>query len=172
MDRRDFLQRLGAAGASAALPRIQVPARQQSPATRRTTAPPDVAGHTLVCEFSRNRVQWKVYEDLRARDGALTFVSAGNARVLAKRAEPAFADDRAPFLGLDIEEIGLSGRDLLAEKLLLSGADPDEDQVRAAAPPQGSVAQPGQGRGRWTTFVGTREAYDVTPVYPGGSTRT
>ena len=24
----------------------------------------------------------------------------------------------------------------------------------------------------WTTFVGTKEAYDVTPVYRSGSTRT
>ncbi|OFW20636.1 MAG: Tat pathway signal protein [Acidobacteria bacterium RIFCSPLOWO2_12_FULL_66_21] len=171
MDRRDFLQTLAAAGTSAALP-LQSASQTKPIAPRSPQAPPDVEGHALVCEFSRRGIAWKVYEDLRTRDGAITFVSANGARVLTKNAEPCFAEEGPPFLGLSIDEIGLSGRDLLAEKLLASGGDPDERQVRSAAPPQGSVAQPGEGRGRWTTFVGTKEAYDVTPVYPAGSTRT
>jgi hypothetical protein len=166
MDRRDFLQRLAAAGATAALPALPR-AAQRTPAL--TAA--DITGHTQVSEFTRDGVAWKVYEDLRTRDSSITFVSAGGARVLPKTAEATFAEDGPQFLGLSIDEIGLAGKDLLAEKLLASGADPDEREVRAAAPPQGST-QPGQGRGRWTTFVGTREAYDVTPVYPAGSTRT
>jgi hypothetical protein len=171
MDRRDFLQRIAAAGATAALPPMQAPAQKQPGPVRPPLAAPNVDGHTLLCEFSRAGVQWKVYEDLRTRDGSITFVSSSGARILTKNAEPTFAEDGPPFLGLNIDEIGLSGKDLLAEKLLASG-DPDERQVRSAAPPQGSAAQPGQGRGRWTTFVGTKDAYDVTPVYPAGSTRT
>jgi hypothetical protein len=53
----------------------------------------DVAGHTLVCEFKIGATGWKVYEDLRVRDGAITFTSsAGASRVLAKSAEATFAE--------------------------------------------------------------------------------
>jgi hypothetical protein len=179
MDRRRFLQNLAAtaAAAHALEPLAAAAARVQSkPAPARAANSVNVDGHTLVCEFAEQGGQgarWKVYEDLRTRDGAITFIgSSGTAHVLPKSAEAVFAEEGAPFLGLSIDEIGLSGRDLLAEKLLASGDDPDPAQVRSAAPPQGSSPQQGQSRGRWVTFVGTKEAFDVTPVYPGGSTRT
>jgi hypothetical protein len=182
MDRRRFLQNLAATAAAAkALEPLAAAAAsaQPKPAPARAASSVNVDGHTLVSEFAEQGARgaqgarWKVYEDLRTRDGVITFVSSsGTAHVLPKNAEAVFAEEGAPFLGLSIDEIGLSGRDLLAEKLLASGDDPDPAQVRSAAPPQGSSPQQGQGRGRWVTFVGTKEAYDVTPVYPGGSTRT
>ena len=132
-----------------------------------------VEGHTLLCTFGRDSVVWKVYEDLRTRDGALTFVSsAGFARVLPKTAEPVFADDGPPWLGLDLKDIGLADRDLLADKLLAEG-DPSEEQVRRAAPPMDSAERGGFGyRPSWNTIVGTRECSDTMPVYPAGNTRT
>ena len=186
MDRRRFLQNL-AATAAAANTLAPAAAGAQRPTPVRPSRTPanervDVEGHTVVCKFTAGsaskaagqRVTWTVYEDLRVRDGVITFVgSNGDSRVLTKSAEAAFADEGVtPYLGLKIEDIGMSGRDLLAEKLLSHGDDPDPAQVKAAAPPQGSAPQTGAARGRWVTFVGTKEAFDVTPVYPAGSTRT
>jgi hypothetical protein len=114
-----------------------------------------------------------VYEDLRTRDGAITFISdSGGARVLMKTAEAVFADEGPPWLGLDLKTIGTTGRDLLADQLLAHG-DPDEDEVRRAAPPMDSAVQRGPGwRLPWNTFVGTRECSDTMPVFAGGNTRT
>ncbi|MFZ0302851.1 MAG: Tat pathway signal protein [Terracidiphilus sp.] len=132
-----------------------------------------VEGHTLLSSFSRRGEQWKVYEDLRVRDGAITFVSsAAKARVLSKTAEPVFAETGPQHLGLDLKDIGLTPEDLLAQKLLANG-DPDEDTVRGAAPPLDSAFQGGpRYRAGWNTIVGTRECSDTMPVYPGGNTRT
>ncbi len=63
---------------------------------------------------------------------------------------------------------GLSSPDLLADRLLQDG-DPDPETVRSAAPPMASAEKNPR---TWTTFVGTKEAYDVTPVYRSGNTRT
>ncbi len=134
-----------------------------------------VDGHTKLCSFVRKGQAWTVYEDLRIRDGVITFVSAdGTARILSKTAEATFADNRPQHLGLDIKDIGMSGHDLLADKLLAHG-DPDEDEVRRAAPPMNSAHREGNNpnyRPSWNTFVGTRECSDTMPVYPSGSTRT
>ncbi len=130
-------------------------------------------GHTLVCEFKLNSTDWKVYEDLRTREGAITFVSRAGARVLTKSAEASFAEEATPYLGLALKDIGMSPRDLLAERLLESGDDPDPDQVKSAAPPLGSVQHPGPSwRLPWDTFVGTKECSDTMPVFATGSTRT
>jgi len=66
MDRRRFLQRVTAA--AAAVESLATAARAFEP-------PPalDIAGHTLGCEFELNCTKWKVYEDLRVRDGVVTF---------------------------------------------------------------------------------------------------
>jgi len=132
-----------------------------------------VEGHTLLCTFHRGAEEWKVYEDLRTRDGAITFVSsAGKARVLPKTAEATFADEGPQYLGLDLKDIGMSGPDLLADKLLAHG-DPSEDEVRRAAPPMDSEHVTRRGyRPGWNTIVGTRECSDTMPVYPSGNTRT
>lgn len=134
----------------------------------------DTQGHTLVCQFEMESVTWKVYEDLRTRDGGFTFLSSeGGGCVLRKSAEATFAEADPPYLGLDMKDIGMSGPDLLADKLLQNG-DPDPEQVRSAAPPlQSSEASRGRwGRLPWNTFVGTKECFDTMPVYPGGNTRT
>lgn len=134
----------------------------------------DVQGHTLVCQFEMDSTKWKVYEDLRTRDGVITFLSSKSGGVvLPKSAEATFADANPPYLGLDIKDIGMSGPDLLANKLLENG-DPDPEQVRAAAPPlQSEEASRGRwGRWPWNTFVGTKQCFDTMPVYPPGSTRT
>ncbi len=146
----------------------------------------NVNGHTLLCEFRDGSTDWKVYEDLRIRDGAITFTnSSGRGRVLRKSAEATFSEAGIPYLGLDLKEIRLSSRDLLADRLLRDGDDPMPEQVRAAAPPlesdpagdpyTGNPQSPGppyQGRLPWNTFVGTKECLDTMPVEPGGSTRT
>src|SRR6185312_7611962 len=164
MDRRTFLQTAAATAAAAGTPAAFA---QSASSSHGATSPApgalpaakaDTSGHTLVCTFTRNGETWKVYEDLRTRDGAFTFVSThGMARVLPKSAEATFASDGSQHLGLDIKDIGMSGPDLLADKLLANG-DPNEDDVRAAAPPMNS-AQPRTPnpnyRPNWNTFVGT-----------------
>jgi hypothetical protein len=133
----------------------------------------DVEGHTLLCTFKQGAQTWKVYEDLRTRDGAISFVSSsGNGRVLTRNAEANFPGPDPQYLGLALKDIGLSGPDLLADKLLQNG-DPDPEQVCAAAPPMGSAhdSRPGA-RPTWNTIVGTRECSDTMPVYPSGNTRT
>ncbi len=183
MDRRRFIQSV--AIASAGMNSLQSFAGQKA-AESKTAASGvsssslipakniDVEGHTLLCTFKQGTQTWTVYEDLRTRDGAISFVSsAGNGRVLTRNAEATFADADPPYLGLNIKDIGMSGPDLLADRLLQHGGDPDPEQVRAAAPPMGSARdnRPGA-RPSWNTFVGTRECSDTMPVYPSGNTRT
>lgn len=177
MNRRRFLQT--AAAAYAGISHLSQPATPRA-ATPTAAIVPDIEGHTLISEFKIDATTWKVYEDLRTREGVMTFVSSrGGVRVLGKSAEATFADTAPPHLGLSMDEIGLAGADLLADRLLAGGGDPDPEKVKSAAPPQGSATPaggtpPGGGnpRTRWTTFVGTKEAYDVAPVYYGGNTRT
>jgi hypothetical protein len=177
MDRRRFLQ-VVAAGATA-LPDLT--AHCDPPVRADILETPlhgladkaDIEGHTLLCTFIRRGESWKVYEDLRVRDGAITFMSStGRARILPKTAEATFAEDGPYYLGLELKEIGMSAPDLLADKLLAHG-DPDEEEVRGAAPPMDSEQHAGRGyRPSWNTIVGTRECSDTMPVYPGGNTRT
>ncbi len=164
MDRRQFLHNLAVTAAAAeAIEGIDAfadPAPQAAASTE---------GFTLIAEFEG----WKAYEDLRTRDGAFVFTGPRNAqRVLAKSAEACFATAEPPYLGLKMEDIGMSGHDLLADKLLEHG-DPDPERVRDAAPPLAS-RPPGQPGARlaWNTFVGTKECNDTMPVFPAANTRT
>jgi len=179
MDRRHFLQRTAVATAAAYLPgpdptgaNGQIDLR----AFNSTLIPAvnvDVAGHTLISEFTMDSTKWKLYEDLRTRDGAITFISSAGARVLTKSAEASFAEGTVPYLGLTLKDIGMSARDLLAERLLEGGNDPDPDRVKSAAPPLGSVQSSGPSwRLPWDTFVGTKECFDTMPIFPSGNTRT
>jgi len=183
MRRRRFLKDLAAGAASVsclppALCADAVPLEENAnhaPLAEPTGSLADVAGHTLVCEFQLSGKNWKVYEDLRTRDGAITFLSdQGTKRVLPKSAEAVFAEVEPPYLGLNLDEIGLSGADLLADKLLQGGDDPDPAKVKAAAPPQGSNIKERDGGFRlpWNTFVGTKECFDTMPVFGSGRTRT
>jgi hypothetical protein len=169
MDRREFFQLMAVA-----------------PVAAQSSGAPAVEGHTLQCEFQYGNTAWKVYEDLTKRDGALTFVPArGPARVMTKRPEAVFSQAATPFLGLSQQEIAASLPDILADKLLAGGGDPDEIQVRDAAPliggpvapnpnggPGGGNAAGGGGTSSWNTFVGTKECFDTAPVYAQGNTRT
>src|SRR6266480_4248915 len=177
MDRRRFLQRTAVATAAAYLPELDPAKGQIDFRTFNSTLTPeanvDVAGHTLICEFTMDSTRWKVYEDLRTREAAITFMSSAGARVLTKSAEASFAEEATPYLGLSLKDIGMSPRDLLAERLLDGGGDPDPDRVKSAAPPRGSVQSTGPSwRLPWDTFVGTKECFDTMPVFPSGSTRT
>ncbi|HKW61143.1 MAG TPA: hypothetical protein VJN89_01245 [Candidatus Acidoferrum sp.] len=182
MRRRRFLQNLaaGAAGISylpSALPAGAAPLEESAnsaPLAEHSGSLADVEGHTLLCEFQLSGKNWKVYEDLRTRDGAIAFLSdQGTKRVLPKSAEAVFAQADSPYLGLNLDEIGLSGADLLADRLLQSGDDPDPAAVKSAAPPQGSnVKERESFRLPWNTFVGTKECFDTMPVFATGRTRT
>ena len=144
MDRRRFLQTVAASAAAAkslgamAAPKRIPDSMPNSSGTIKSTQV-ELNGHTLICTFTRKGETWKVYEDLRTRDGAITFLSSsGVARILPKSAEQTFANDGSQHLGLDLKDIGMSGPDLLAEKLLAHG-DPNEDETRRAAPPMNST---------------------------------
>ncbi|HEY4358476.1 MAG TPA: Tat pathway signal protein, partial [Acidobacteriaceae bacterium] len=181
MNRRKFIQ--SAAASTAVLPYLTAHAETAAaPRAAFTTAGGSVPatgvqvdGHTKLATFTRNGETWTVYEDLRTRDGLLTFVSSkGTARVLPKTAEATFADDGPQHLGIDIKDIGMANPDVLADKLLEHG-DPKEDDVRRAAPPMNSTHREGNNanaRPSWNTFVGTRECSDTMPIYPSGNTRT
>src|ERR1017187_10640270 len=175
MDRREFLQSVALTAAVAqALPAEAA----EAPDAPQQSTPADTTAHTLQCEFQYNNMAWKVYEDLSKRAGSITFVPArGAARVMGKRPEAVFSQAAAPFLGLAQQDIGNSLADLLADKLLANG-DPDEIQVRDAAPLIGSPVAPnptagpgggnaggGGGTNSWNTFVGTKECFDTAPVY-------
>src|SRR6185437_6886425 len=167
MDRRTFLHSLGVTAAAAESLDAAIEAFEPEP-----QAPTDTTGFTPIAEFEG----WKVLEDLRTRDGAIVFTGpAGKQRVLGKSAEASFPTAEPPYLGLKIADIGMAGKDLLADKLLEHGGDPDPEQVHAAAPPLGSPnrngGQPGA-RLPWGNFVGTRECFDTMPVFPAGNTRT
>jgi hypothetical protein len=180
MDRRQFLHNLAATTAgisylsetgssgsetlSSHAPLLDEPVAQA----------PDTQGHTLVGEFSLRSLDWKVYEDLRTRDGAITFLSSeGHVRILPKSAEAVFADASPAYLGLSLDDIGVAGADLLADHLLDGGADPDPERVKSAVPPQGSASDENERwRLPWNAIVGTKECFDTMPVFPNGATRT
>lgn len=183
MDRRRFLQNLAVTTASIsyfskstealAAEREKAIAHGELGPDPQLHQAPDVEGHTLVAEFRLGAVDWKAYEDLRTREGVITFLSSrGGARILPKSAEATFAEANPPYLGLSLDDIGLADADLLADKLLEGGGDPDPEHVKAAAPPLGSGQNEEQWRLPWNTFVGTKECFDTMPVFPSGNTRT
>src|ERR1700759_5576127 len=103
MDRRTFLQGLALSTAGAEFA---------------SGAEDATDGHTLMAEFKIKDLAWKVYEDLRTRDGAITFVpSHGPSRILSKSAEAAFAEADPLHLGLNMNDVGMAGADLLADRL-------------------------------------------------------
>src|SRR5579864_2667827 len=172
MDRRTFLQSVAVSAAGLelldGLAASEAQTRKQPRSSTVSGPPVSLEGCTLVSEFRSQSVSWKVFEDLRTREGALIFVSSsGETLSLGKSAEASMTEG-TPYLGLALRDIGTSSADLLADHLLQHG-DPDPEAVRTAAPPMASAEKNSR---MWTTFVGTKEAYDVTPVYRGGGTRT
>ena len=174
MDRRNFLQTMAwtAAGLEAlngSAARAQLPpAESAKPSRPKTGTPVTIDGYTPISEFRRNTETWKVYEDLRTRGGSVVFVSSTGGALELRRSAEASMSEGTPYLGLTLKEVSLAPADLLADRLLKDG-DPDPETVRRVAPP---VASAEKNPRTWTTFVGTREAFDVTPVYRSGSTRT
>jgi len=167
MDRRCFLRGIALSGAVTAAAAEYLEALEPEPAEES-----DTDGHTLLAEFRIGAESWKVYEDLRARDGSITFVSARGKRVLTKSAEATLSEADPPHLGLKLSDIGMSGPDLLADHLLQHG-DPDPELVKSAAPPLGSTRPTNPGaRLPWNAILGTKECSDTMPVFPGGNTRT
>ena len=162
-DRRTFLtgSTIAAIGAAAA-PAIAAPAFSAAKDAK-------VTGHTKLAEFDA----WTAYEDQSRRDGAITFVKGDDALVLSKRPEACFDDIEPKWLGLALKDICLADADLLADKLLAGGGDPDPEQVRRAAPPAGWNFKADElgTRMAWTNFVGTRQQGDTMPVFPNGRTR-
>jgi hypothetical protein len=177
MDRRDFIKSLTASTAALHTLAANASSRKAVPMAGGVipAGAVPIEGHTKLATFTRNAETWTVYEDLRVRDGTLTFVcSDGNARVLRKTAEAVFAEDGPQHLGLDLKAIGVADADLLADKLLEHG-DPIEAEVRRAAPPMNSDQSDEHDpnyRPAWNTFVGTSECSDTMPVFPAGNTRT
>src|SRR3989442_7451634 len=103
MNRRRFLQNV--AVASAAATTISAKAEVAGSFADEPTPPvrPDITGHTLVGTFVRDGTRWEIYEDLRTREGVLTFISSrGTSRVLRKSAEATFAESDPPHLGLSM----------------------------------------------------------------------
>jgi hypothetical protein len=185
MNRRTFLRNATSTAATVAIAHaaeglISDPQAKTTPKPRVSPHPVDISGHTLLGEFDLHGTHWKAYEDLRTRDGVITFVSPIGNRVLSKTAEAAFQGEEPPYLGMTLEEIGMAPHDLLADKLLAGGDDPDPAKVMTAAPPHGSeVFRPRAAgapafnpRPHWDTFAGTVQALDTAPIYPSGSTRT
>jgi hypothetical protein len=115
MRRRDFLE--GVAASAVGL-KVLSHSRDASPPAisgarkpgQKTTVAVSLDGYTPVAEFKRGEDSWKVYEDLRTREGSLVFVSlSGGTQVLTKSAEASMAEGN-PYLGLALAEIGLSRR--------------------------------------------------------------
>lgn len=169
--RRAFLQvslagtaGLGAAAASAApvLPRLE------------STSSVNTHGLNQLAQFTAHGLSWTVYEDQTRREGPIVFTSDKGAFSLSKRPEPVFDDITPTYLGLTLKDICQADADLLADKLLAHGDDPDPDEVRRAAPPAGwnFTRESLWWRMPWTTFVGTTQQGDTMPVFPNGRTRT
>src|SRR5258708_16224970 len=102
MDRRRFIQSM--AVATAGMKNVQSFAGQNatgsktaasgvSPSNLIPAKNINIEGHTLLCTFKQGPQTWTVYEDLRTRDGAISFLSSsGNGRVLTRNAEANFPD--------------------------------------------------------------------------------
>ncbi|MBO9751299.1 Tat pathway signal protein [Xanthomonas citri] len=178
MDRRTFLRRgvaaTAAVGAGATLATSSAASTLPAPTLPRLEPLPSAAhvGSTL-CSFTHLQRHWTVYEHLDDAQGQLTLCTDSGMLRLDKRTEPAYPAGGTPYFGLPLAQVAMAEADLLADRLLRDG-DPDEAQVRDAAPPPASLLDPKDNGGRWpwTTFVGTRESLDTMPILPNGRSRT
>src|SRR5579862_5517925 len=112
MRRRDFLQGLATTAVGLELlapgPRAsgQSNGSKTHNRTRKMSEAVSVEGYTLVSEFKANADSWKVYEDLRTREGPLVLLSSsGETRVLPKSAEASMPEG-SPYLGLALKDVG------------------------------------------------------------------
>jgi hypothetical protein len=173
IDRRLFLRVAGGGVAVAAV----APAlgADEALSSRFGAASPVEQPGEIVCRFEDGKRHWRVHENRADPDAPIVFIADdGDTIMLGKRLEPAFAPDTPPYFGLKLEDVALADADLLADRLLAHGGDPDPERVRLAAPPLASRldAKNWGARLPWTTFIGTRQAADTMPVFPNGRTRT
>jgi hypothetical protein len=185
MDRRKFLQTASASVGGAVVYRPGVLAMAaDSGSDQPLQLTPGLAAYSAMAEFEYAGEIWKVYEDWRSREGDLVFVSGQKIHRLSKTAEAISADPAQgskPYLGLSLEEVVGSRSDVLAERILSRGGDPDENVVRNAVPPLGTPP-PALPESMWGitaaqaftpgTFVGTKEGFDTQPILADGSTPT
>ncbi|MHB8287027.1 MAG: Tat pathway signal protein, partial [Caulobacteraceae bacterium] len=177
MDRRQFLSVSAlSAGALAAGDARANTASGAPPKPRLGPASAmDFQHWTPLASFEAFGRRWLVLEDISSETGAIAFLADNDqALVLHKRLEPVFSQVEKPYLGLDQKRVALAAADLLADKLLAAGGDPNMVEVRDAAPPPASdfkVEDLGA-RLAWTFFVGARCQNDTMPVTTKGSTRT
>ena len=183
MRRRRFLQGLTAsAGSVLGNPSADISGvlclstiNSDSGTEQASLGPAVLDGYSFVAEFERDGEAWKVYEDLRTREGPLVLVSARNQRkVLTKTAESTSAEGVTPYLGLTLEEIAGALPDLLAQRILGKGGDPDPELVKSAVPPFEMPASTFRKHDFWQngTFIGTKECWDTQPLHYDGSTET
>lgn len=157
---------LGGIAAARAIGAVRAPPLDPLPAGA-------LAGCTRLAEIAIDAEAYAVWEDLADPDGPLWFVGAAGALRLAKRTEATVAPAAPPYAGLSLREVALADADLVADRLLAGGGDPDEGAVRDAAPPAGSRFTPEELGTRlpWTAIVGTPQAEDTMPVFRNGRTR-
>lgn len=172
MNRRDFL-RTSALGAAVATTAARSMPGADSPPRLEPLAAEALDGHSRIASFTAQARHWTAWDDLRSGDGTMTLVADGGAVVLSKRTEPAYPTMQPPYLGIKLRDICQADADLLGEMLLAHGDDPDEEQVRTAAPPCASDFDPQKlgARMGWTTLVGTVQAGDTMPIFPNGRDR-
>ena len=116
---------------------------------------------------------WVVKEDLTGMEGTMTLTGPdGRSHLLKRFMEECESPSNGCYCGLDFGTLAIAERDLLAERLLAGGGDPDPLAVRAAAPPIDSRFTSEQvGRIVWTAFVAPPYAGEVMPLTPAGNTR-
>ncbi|MCQ8278565.1 Tat pathway signal protein [Acetobacteraceae bacterium KSS8] len=137
-------------------------------------APAGVQGYAVGPVIRHDGAEWRVHEDRARPDGDLVLIRADGAGLrLGKRLE-SYEPLAAPFLGLDPAHLGQNGADLLADRLLAGGGDPDPAQVRDAALSPATRFDPNAVGGRivWSVFIGTRQGTQPMPLSATGSTRT
>ena len=176
MDRRKFLQGFGASAIGVSGGQVQTrKVEEEEPkssaggngrALPTSTLPPE--GYSFLAQFKQGLELWKAFEDLRSRDGGLLLISDKNRqKLLAKSAEPTKTGAETPYLGLTVKQIAETLADVLAERILQEGGDPNPELVKSVVPPidlmRGSFGQNG-------TFIGTKECWDTQPVHYDGST--
>ncbi|EHH67535.1 hypothetical protein [Gluconobacter morbifer] len=123
--------------------------------------------------FAASGGKWSVKEDLTSMEGAMILTGpGGRCHVLKRFMEECEAPLEGCYCGLDFGTLAIAEHDLLAERLLDGGGEPDPSAVRAAAPPIDSHFTPEQaGRIVWTAFVAPPYAEGVMPLTPAGNTR-
>lgn len=177
MNRRRFLE--GLAISASGLGAAQTATTQS---TQTTVCPADFKGdqtinteeYAFLTEFSLGPRRWKVYEDLRTLDGPLCFVSCdGQKRIFPKTAEPLW-QSTAPYLGLTLKDIAGNAPDLLAQRVLEKGGDPDPELVKSALPPIVWGVRDWSNSSFWPggTFLSTVESLETIPLFKDGSTAT